>query len=161
VKGKISGEEDLQVDGKVEGPISLQGQRLTVGRTGQLNSEVNAREVVVYGKVHGNLRASDRVEIKKDGSVTGDVITARGGVRTVLYNAGTDNRKVPVLTKSDQLVARRNDRKIELVGAVQIDDDARTLTGEHATFSSTPIAGSSTSRPRTRSSSWRRPPIGR
>jgi cytoskeletal protein CcmA (bactofilin family) len=77
VKGKISGEEDLQVDGKVEGPISLQGQRLTVGRTGQLNSEVNAREVVVYGKVHGNLRASDRVEIKKDGSVTGDVITAR------------------------------------------------------------------------------------
>ncbi len=77
IKGKISGEEDLQVDGKVEGPISLQGQRLTVGRTGQLNSEVAAREVVVYGKVHGNLRASDRVEIKKDGSVTGDVITAR------------------------------------------------------------------------------------
>jgi cytoskeletal protein CcmA (bactofilin family) len=77
VKGKISGEEDLQVDGKVEGPISLQGQRLTVGRTGHLNSEVAAREVVVYGKVHGNVRASDRVEIKKDGSVTGDVITAR------------------------------------------------------------------------------------
>jgi cytoskeletal protein CcmA (bactofilin family) len=77
VKGKISGEEDLQVDGKVEGPIALQGQRLTVGRTGHLNSEVIAREVVVYGKVHGNLRASDRVEIKKDGSVTGDVITAR------------------------------------------------------------------------------------
>jgi cytoskeletal protein CcmA (bactofilin family) len=77
VKGKISGEEDLQVDGKVEGPISLQGQRLTVGRTGKLNSEVVAREVVVYGNVHGNVRASDRVEIKKDGSVTGDVITAR------------------------------------------------------------------------------------
>jgi cytoskeletal protein CcmA (bactofilin family) len=77
VKGKISGEEDLQVDGKVEGPVALQGQRLTVGRTGQLNSEVIAREVVVYGKVHGNVRATDRVEIKKDGSVTGDVITAR------------------------------------------------------------------------------------
>jgi cytoskeletal protein CcmA (bactofilin family) len=77
VKGKISGEEDLQVDGKVEGPVALQGQRLTVGRTGHLNSEVIAREVVVYGKIHGNLRASDRVEIKKDGSVTGDVITAR------------------------------------------------------------------------------------
>jgi cytoskeletal protein CcmA (bactofilin family) len=48
-----------------------------VGRTGKLNSEVTAREVVVYGNVHGNVRASDRVEIKKDGSVTGDVITAR------------------------------------------------------------------------------------
>lgn len=77
VKGKISGEEDLQVDGKVEGPIALAGQRLTVGRTGQLSSEVIAREVVVYGKVTGNLRASDRVEIKKDGSVTGDIVTAR------------------------------------------------------------------------------------
>jgi cytoskeletal protein CcmA (bactofilin family) len=77
IKGKVSGEEDLQVDGKIEGPISLQGHRLTVGRTGQLNSEIIAREVVVYGKVHGNLRASDRIEIKKDGSVTGDIITAR------------------------------------------------------------------------------------
>jgi cytoskeletal protein CcmA (bactofilin family) len=77
VKGRISGEEDLQVDGKVEGPIALAGQRLTVGRTGQLNSEVTAREVVVYGKVTGNLRASDRVEIKKDGSVTGDIVTSR------------------------------------------------------------------------------------
>jgi len=77
VKGRISGEEDLQVDGKVEGPVALAGQRLTVGRTGQLNSEVTAREVVVYGKVTGNLRASDRVEIKKDGSVTGDIVTSR------------------------------------------------------------------------------------
>jgi len=65
------------VDGKVEGPVALAGQRLTVGRTGQLNSEVTAREVVVYGKVTGNLRASDRVEIKKDGSVTGDIVTSR------------------------------------------------------------------------------------
>lgn len=64
----------------------------------------------------------------------GDVITARGAVRTVLYNAGTENRKVPVLSKSDQLIARRNDRKLELLGNVQIDDDTRTLTGERATF---------------------------
>jgi cytoskeletal protein CcmA (bactofilin family) len=77
IKGRVSGEEDLQVDGKIEGPVALAGQRLTVGRTGQLNSEVTAREIVVFGKVTGNLRASDRVEIKKDGSVTGDIITAR------------------------------------------------------------------------------------
>jgi Polymer-forming cytoskeletal len=64
VKGKISGEEDLQVDGKVEGPVALNGQRLTVGRTGQLSSEITAREVVVYGTLTGNLRARDRVEIK-------------------------------------------------------------------------------------------------
>ena len=88
IKGKISGEEDLQIDGKVEGSIALQGQRLTVGRSGQLNSEVHAREVVVYGKVQGNLRASDRVEIKKDGSVTGDITTSRISIEDGAYFKG-------------------------------------------------------------------------
>src|SRR6202030_505837 len=64
VKGEISSDEDLQVDGKVEGPISLRGHRLTVGRTAQLNSEINAAEVIVYGNASGNLHARDRVEIK-------------------------------------------------------------------------------------------------
>ncbi len=77
VTGKISSDEDFQIDGKVEGPITVQGKKLTVGRSAQLNSELAAREIVVYGKVHGNLRASDRVEIKKDGSVIGDITTAR------------------------------------------------------------------------------------
>ena len=77
IKGRISGEEDLQIDGKVEGPVAIRGHRLTVGRSGQLNSEISAREVVVYGKVTGNVNASDRVEIKKDGAVIGDIQTAR------------------------------------------------------------------------------------
>jgi cytoskeletal protein CcmA (bactofilin family) len=76
IKGKISGEEDLQVDGKVEGPIALSGQRLT------------AREVVVYGKLTGNLRASDRVEIKKDGSVIGDITTSRISIEDGAYFKG-------------------------------------------------------------------------
>jgi len=88
INGKISGEEDLQIDGKVEGPVSLQGQRLTVGRTGQLNSEIVAREVIVYGKVSGNLRARDRVEIKKDGSVVGDITTARISIEDGAYFKG-------------------------------------------------------------------------
>jgi cytoskeletal protein CcmA (bactofilin family) len=77
IKGKIAGEEDLQIDGKVDGPIALQGQKLIAGRGAQLNSEISAREIVVYGKVQGNLRAQDRVEIKKDGAVFGDITTAR------------------------------------------------------------------------------------
>jgi cytoskeletal protein CcmA (bactofilin family) len=88
VKGRISGEEDLQVDGKVEGPVAVNGQRLTVGRTGQLSSEITAREVVVYGKVTGNLRARDRVEIKKDGSVIGDIWTARISIEDGAYFKG-------------------------------------------------------------------------
>jgi cytoskeletal protein CcmA (bactofilin family) len=77
IYGNISGKEDLQIDGKVEGTISLPGHRLTVGSTAHLTSEIVSREVVVCGKVTGNLRAQDRVEIKKDGSVVGDITTAR------------------------------------------------------------------------------------
>lgn len=77
IKGRINAEEDLQIDGKVEGPVSVRGHRLTVGRSGQLNSEVTARELVVFGKVTGNVNATDRVEIKKDGGVIGDIQTTR------------------------------------------------------------------------------------
>jgi cytoskeletal protein CcmA (bactofilin family) len=77
IEGEIKSEEDLKIDGRVHGPISLQGRRLIVGRTAELNSQVTAAEVIVYGKVMGNLRARDRVDIKKDGSVVGDIITAR------------------------------------------------------------------------------------
>jgi cytoskeletal protein CcmA (bactofilin family) len=77
IEGKITSEEDLQIDGKVQGPILLQGRRLTVGRTAELNSEVTAGEVIVYGKLTGNLHARDRVETKKDGSVIGDISTTQ------------------------------------------------------------------------------------
>jgi len=88
VKGEISSEEDLQIDGKVEGPISLRGHRLTVGRTAELSSEINAREVIVYGNASGNLRARDRVEIKKDGRVIGDIATSRISIEDGAYFKG-------------------------------------------------------------------------
>lgn len=88
IKGKISGAEDLEIDGKVEGPVSLPGQRLTVGRSGQLNSEIIAREAIVYGKVTGNLRVRERVEIKKDGSVIGDITTSRISIEDGAYFKG-------------------------------------------------------------------------
>ncbi len=77
IKGHVTGDEDLQIDGKVDGPISLRGHELIVGSTAQVNSEIHAGEVVVAGKVVGNVHARGRVDIKKDGSVTGDISTAR------------------------------------------------------------------------------------
>lgn len=88
VKGEISSEEDLQIDGKVEGPVSMRNNRLTVGRGAQLNSEINAREVIVYGTASGNLRARDRVEIKKDGQVIGDITTTRISIEDGAYFKG-------------------------------------------------------------------------
>jgi len=77
IKGQLTGTEDLQIDGKVDGPISLNGHQLTVGPTAVLTSEIHAGEVVVFGKVIGNVHARDRVDVKTDGSVIGDISTAR------------------------------------------------------------------------------------
>ncbi len=88
IKADISGSEDLQIDGAVEGAIRLENQRLTVGRTAQLKSEILAGEVVIYGKVEGNLRVRERVEIRKDGSVTGDITTARISIEDGAYFKG-------------------------------------------------------------------------
>src|ERR1700739_806905 len=77
IKGEITGSEDLQIDGIVDGPIFLDGHALTVGSTAQLNSEIHAGEVVVYGKTVGNVDARGRVEITKDGSIIGDIFCAR------------------------------------------------------------------------------------
>jgi cytoskeletal protein CcmA (bactofilin family) len=88
-QGEISGGEDLRVDGSFEGPIRLEGQNLTVGASAKLTSDIVAREVVVYGSIKGNLRASDRIEIKRDGSVIGDITTARILIEDGAYFKGS------------------------------------------------------------------------
>lgn len=77
IKGQITGSEDLQIDGKVDGPISLHGHELTVGSTAVLHSEIHAGELIVSGKVVGNVHARGRVDIKRDGSIIGDISSAR------------------------------------------------------------------------------------
>ena len=77
IKGQISGDEDLLVDGHMEGSIQLGDRMLTVGSSGKLTADVVAREVIVYGEVKGNVAARDRIEIKKNGSVVGDLTTGR------------------------------------------------------------------------------------
>ncbi len=77
IKGQVTGSEDLQIDGIVNGPISLQGHELTVGSAAQLTSEIHAGHVVAYGKVVGNVHARGRVDIKRDGSIIGDISSAR------------------------------------------------------------------------------------
>jgi cytoskeletal protein CcmA (bactofilin family) len=88
VKGEISGDEDLQIDGTVEGLVNLQDRKLTVGTAAKVTADIAAREVIVYGSVKGNLRARDRIEIKKDGSVVGDLTTARIMIEDGAYFKG-------------------------------------------------------------------------
>ena len=69
VKGEITGHEDLHIDGTVEGLVHLEDRKLTIGASAKVTADIIAREVAVFGNVKGNLRARDRIEIKKDGSV--------------------------------------------------------------------------------------------
>ena len=89
VKGEINGNEDLHVDGSIEGLISLEDRKLTVGASAKVSADIVAREIVVYGTVKGNLRARDRIEIKKDGSVVGDLTTARIMIEDGAYFKGS------------------------------------------------------------------------
>src|SRR2546428_7038156 len=65
IKGELSGSEDLYVDGQVEGTIELQGNSLIIGPNGQVRANVNAKCVIVEGKLEGDIRASERAELKK------------------------------------------------------------------------------------------------
>jgi len=89
VKGEITGNEDLLIDGSVEGLIQLDERKLTVGANAKITADVIAREVVVYGTVKGNVRAKDKIEIKKDGSVNGDLTTARIMIEDGAYFKGS------------------------------------------------------------------------
>ena len=94
IKGEVTGSESLYIDGRVEGSISLAGNRVTVGRNGVVSANINAREIVVLGKVRGNLTASDRVDIRSDGSLTGDVVAARISIEDgAFFKGGIDIRK--------------------------------------------------------------------
>ena len=108
VKGEISGSEDLLIDGSVEGLIQLDERKLTVGATAKVTADIIAREVVVYGTVKGNLRAKDRIEIKKDGSVNGDLTTSRIMIEDGAYFKGSieiDRKATP--TGSDSTLQAR------------------------------------------------------
>lgn len=89
VKGEISANEDLQVDGKVEGPISVGEHSLTVGHGGQVTAGLTAREIIIYGKVEGNIGAGESVEIKKDASVMGELTTQRIVIEDGAYFKGS------------------------------------------------------------------------
>jgi len=88
IKGELSGSEDLYLDGQVEGSIALKGNSFTIGPNGQVKGSVEAKAVVIQGKLEGNVQASDRVELRKSAVVTGDVFTQRISIEEGAYLKG-------------------------------------------------------------------------
>jgi cytoskeletal protein CcmA (bactofilin family) len=77
IKGEVSGSESLYIDGRIEGSINLPENSVTIGSNGQVNATVTAREVIVQGKIVGNVNASDRLKVHSEGSLTGDAVAQR------------------------------------------------------------------------------------
>ena len=77
IKGDLTGNEDLVVEGKVEGKIALPDNELTVGNNGNVSADVHAKSVVVIGKLRGNVSATEKIEVQASGSVDGDVRAPR------------------------------------------------------------------------------------
>lgn len=75
IKGQVSCDGDLYIDGQVEGSVDPRGNRLTIGSEGRLKANVIARAVIVRGKLEGNIRASERVDLKQSAIVVGDIVT--------------------------------------------------------------------------------------
>jgi cytoskeletal protein CcmA (bactofilin family) len=89
VKGNVGGGEDLYIDGEVEGSVELKDNNITVGPNGRVNANLHARDIVVLGRVKGNVRAVERLEIRKTGSLIGDIVTARVVIEDGAYFKGS------------------------------------------------------------------------
>ena len=88
ISGNIYSREDLYVDGELEGTVEALEHKLTIGPNGKVNSSVKAREIVVLGTIHGNVEASDKIDIRKDAKLVGDIRTARIVIEDGAYFKG-------------------------------------------------------------------------
>ncbi len=77
IRGELSGNEDLYMDGVVEGTISLPESRLTVGPNARVLADLEVHDVIIYGRVEGNIRAAGRIELRESAVVKGDIIAER------------------------------------------------------------------------------------
>jgi cytoskeletal protein CcmA (bactofilin family) len=106
IKGEVSGAESLFIDGRVEGTISFPENRVTIGRNGNVTANITAKEVVIMGKVKGNVECEDRLDIRSEGLLAGDVITHRISVEEgAILKGGVEVRNPE---KKDQKTQAQN-----------------------------------------------------
>ena len=77
IRGELSGNEDLYLDGDIEGTITLKESRLTIGPNAQIRANIDVRDVVIFGKLAGNIHAAGRVDLRQSASVKGDIFAGR------------------------------------------------------------------------------------
>ncbi len=89
VKGQIFAREDLTIDGEVEGTVECHEHRLTIGPNARVQAGLKAREIVIHGSIHGNVEAADKIDIKKEAKLVGDIKTSRIVIEDGAYFKGS------------------------------------------------------------------------
>jgi len=112
IKGEVSGHEDLIIDGRVEGKVSLQEHNLTVGKHGRLDAELAAKRIIIMGQVTGNVFASEKVDILEGGKLDGDITAPRLSIADGAHFRG----KVDM--EGGQRVSMREDAVASISGKV-------------------------------------------
>jgi cytoskeletal protein CcmA (bactofilin family) len=106
IKGELNGSEDLTIEGHVEGKIELKDHVLTIGPNGKITAQVFAKAVIVLGEVHGNVTASEKVDIRDNGSVDGDIVSPRVAMAEGAHFRGSvDMQRKPSAAASQQPAA--------------------------------------------------------
>jgi cytoskeletal protein CcmA (bactofilin family) len=126
IKGELSGSEDLYLDGQVEGSIELAGNRLTIGPNGRVKANINARSAVIQGRLEGNVRASDRVDLKHTAIVLGDIATQRISIEEGAYfKGGVDiQREAPKAAPRPEAVPSKSEVKTDVKPAAAAANSA-------------------------------------
>ena len=106
IKGQIISREDLFLDGELEGTVELHEHRLTIGPNGRVQANVKAREIVVIGTINGNVEASDKLEIRKEARLVGDIRTARIVIEDGAYFKGSIDIIKQEVSKPQQAAPR-------------------------------------------------------
>jgi cytoskeletal protein CcmA (bactofilin family) len=121
IKGEVTGSESLFIDGRVEGSINFPDNRVTVGRNGNVAANITAKEVVIMGKVQGNVSCEDRLDIRSEGVLAGDVITHRISVEEgAILKGGVEVRNPE---KKDQKAHAQSQGKQEASKAMAATSD--------------------------------------
>ena len=129
ITGQIYSKEDLYVDGDVEGTIELQAHRLTIGPNGKIRCNIKAREVVILGNVQGKVHSTDKLEVRKNASVVGDVTTARIVIEDGAYFKGSiDTAKSEPANSSDSV--RSEPEVATLVAAAHANSHSGAMVAE-------------------------------
>ena len=133
IKGELSGSEDLFLDGEVEGSVDLHDHNLTIGPHGRVRANVMAKDVVIHGKVDGNVHGTERVELKRSAVLTGDISTQRIVIEDGAYFKGAidikkENKPASSVAKeTPKAFAARRQRGIQLFTASLIDGREKIL----------------------------------